>query len=546
MTPRSAPWFQLGFRDTLKYYHVYMAEAAQQGREREAKAYLGQNDLFFLLCFVLRRPDLLKPWLFHRCREVQRNPNDMLDLWAREHYKSTIINFGLTILDIINDPELTIAIFSHTKPIAKTFLRQIKSEMEQNEDLPRLWPDVFWANPKNEAPKWSEDGGLIVKRKGNPKEATLEAHGLVDGQPTSRHFRGMVYDDVVTIESVSTPEQITKTTYAFQMSDNLGAEGGWRRYIGTRYHQFDTYRTIMDDKIATPRLHPATKNGKEDGEPVLLSRETLAKKRRNQGPYVFGSQMLLNPTADTAMGFDPRWLEYGDIEYHQAKQLLWRFIIVDPAGSKQRENNDYTSMFVIGHGEDLKYRVLDIVRDRMNLSKRCETLMALHRYWKPHLVAYEEYGMQADREYIEREQKLQLYEFDILPLGGNMPKPMRIRRLVPHFENGFRATDQIDPVTGLAGDGLSKSRIILPTSCLKQDYQGIAHDLVKDFVEQEYTPFPVLKHDDMFDCLARICDLEAMGAIKIPDPPAPEVVNHKIQEGLRRLGNKGGGSWVTA
>ena len=37
-----------------------------------------------------------------------------------------------------------------------------------------------------------------------------EAHGLVDGQPTSRHFRLRVYNDVVVPESVYTPEQIQK------------------------------------------------------------------------------------------------------------------------------------------------------------------------------------------------------------------------------------------------------------------------------------------------------------------------------------------------
>lgn len=540
-SPRSAPWFALGFRDTLKYYHLYLADAAKRGKEREAKAYLASNDLFYLICFVLRRPDILRPWLFARCREVQKEPNGRLDLWAREHYKSTIINFGLTIFDIINDPELTLCIFSHTKPIAKGFLRQIKAEMEQNEALPELWPDIFWVNPQNESPKWSEDGGIQVKRKGNPKEQTLEAHGLVDGQPTSKHYQGKIYDDVVTIESVGTPEQIAKTTHAFQMSDNLGAEGGFDRYIGTRYHQFDTYRVIMDDKIAIPRLHPATVDGKEGSEPVLLSRETLVKKRRNQGPYVFGSQMLLNPTADQAMGFMQEWLEYGDVEYHQAMRLLWRFIIVDPAGSKQRKDNDYTTFWVIGHGEDLKYRVLEIRRDRMNLPKRGDTLFELHRKWKPHLVAYEEYGMQADIEHYQYRMKQELYEFEILPVGGAMPKKQRILRLVPHFENGYVPVEK-------GGDGIPKSRIILPTTCVQIDYQGIAHDLVKDFVEQEYTPFPVLSHDDMFDGLARICDLEEKGAIEIPKPPAPEVVTTRIDQAMRKIKGKngGGGSWVTA
>lgn len=176
------------------YDTLFAALRAEEGAAVEALAKLGRQDLFFLLTRLLGRKDINRDWLFDRCREVQADPDGHLDLWSREHYKSTIITYGLTIQDILNDPEVTIGIFSHTRPIAKAFLKQIMQEFERNQLLKDLYPDVLWQEPRKEAPSWSLDNGIIVKRKTNPKEATIEAWGLVDGQPTSKHFTRLVYD----------------------------------------------------------------------------------------------------------------------------------------------------------------------------------------------------------------------------------------------------------------------------------------------------------------------------------------------------------------
>lgn len=159
-------------------------------------------------------------------------------------------------------------------------------------------------------PKWSEDDGIIVQHTGNPKESTIEAWGLVDGQPTSKHFKLMVYDDVVTADSVTTPEMIEKVTNAWATSRNLTSEGGATRYIGTRWHFNDTYRQILERGAAIERRHPVTIDGTVDGEPVLWTRERVAEKRREQGPYVFSSQMLLDPAADRTQGFKEEWIRY--------------------------------------------------------------------------------------------------------------------------------------------------------------------------------------------------------------------------------------------
>ena len=222
---------------------------------------LALGDLFFLLRFILARPDADNDWIFDRCREVQASPDGHLDLWAREHYKSTIITFALTIQNILNNPEITVGIFSHNRPIAKAFLNQIKWEFECNPLLLDLFPDVLWEAGAKKAPRWSEDGGIVVRRNTNPKEATVEAWGLVDGQPTGKHFDLMIYDDVVTKESVTTPDMIRKVTDSWALSLNLGSQGGRVRYIGTRYHINDTYAEIMRRQAAKPRLQTPSPGG---------------------------------------------------------------------------------------------------------------------------------------------------------------------------------------------------------------------------------------------------------------------------------------------
>lgn len=124
---------------------------------------------------------------------------------------------------------------------------------------------------------------------------------------------------------------------------------------------------------------------------------------------------------------------------------------------------------------------------RLNLKQRSEALFELHRQWGPiDRVGYEKYGMMADIEHIRDQQEQKNYRFPVTELGGQMPKPDRIKRLIPYFEQG---------------------RIYLPQKLYRTDYQGRTVELVSTFIEEEYKPFPVMLHDDMLDALSRIFDL---------------------------------------
>ena len=388
----------------------------------EQIAHLARKDRYFLATRLLGRKDLRHDWQYARAREVEANPDGYLDLWAREHGKSSWITFAGIIQEIINDPEITIGIFSFNKPTARKFLRQVKYELESNRKLQQLFPDILYADTKKESPRWSEDSGIVVKRKGNPKEATVEGHGLVDGQPTGAHFLLRVYDDVVTVDSVTSPEMIQKTTEAWSLSDNLGARGpsGMARawHIGTRYHFGDTYQSMMDMGAVIPRIYPATDTGYRDGDPVFLPKDVWEDKKKRQTTTVLAAQMLQNPSAGTAAIFDKDWLKFMDVR----PATLNVYILCDPASSKKK-GSDKTAIPVIGLDAAGNKWLLDGWHHKMGLAERYRRIKELRKVWmrmpgvQSVKVGYERYGSTSDLEHFEIEMQRDKDEFEITELA---------------------------------------------------------------------------------------------------------------------------------
>ena len=354
---------------------------------------LCRTDLYFLLRYALKRKDIERQWLFDRCREVQGSPDGHIDIWSREHYKSTIITLGKSIQDILSshgdDPlpkwggrEVTIGIFSYNRPAAKVFLVQIKRELEENTALKALFPDVLFADPKKEAQKWSEDDGLIVKRKSNPKEPTVDANGLVDGQPTGMHYFIRVYDDVVTLESARSAEMIRKTTQAWGLSLALGCDGGIERHVGTFYDDGDTYQEIISRGAAKLRKFPATHDGTSSGKPVLFSQEYLDSKKM-AGIHDFACQYLCDPIPDEGAYFTLENIQwYDEPPKHLRKYGASDCALTDAGG-------DWTELGICGIDPNDDMYILDWWSGQTTMDKWIEEELDLVHYHKPLLWASE-------------------------------------------------------------------------------------------------------------------------------------------------------------
>lgn len=511
---QSAPFDKVG--------HLWTILEQQLGDQ--AKRYLSLCDRYYLLVRTLKRVDAVHPWLYARCREVEAAPDGYLDLWAREHYKSTIITFAGIIQEVLNNPNVTIGLFSHTKPIAKAFLRQIQKEFELNEELKLLFSDILYQNPAKQSTSWSLDNGIVVKRTANPKEATIEAHGLVDGQPTSKHFSLLVYDDVVTVESVSTSEQIQKTTSAWELSDNLGAIGGRKWHIGTRYSYADTYQTIMDRGVCKVRVYPATDNGKIDGVPVLFTPPTWDDKVRTQGEATIACQMLQDPLSGQQRMFDVSNI----LPYEVRPETLNIYILVDPARSRKK-GSAKTGIVVFGLDYNMNKYLLDGFNHQMDLRARWTNTSMLYHKWRmtPGIqnvyVGYESFGAQADMDYFQEQMRspneggsFPIEEL-MWPRDGEGGKIDRVQRLGPDvkqhkiFVPYDTKADELTAVQRRFVQSGQSFRIARPIRRKADD--GTLYDVGKDLLMQIHF-FPHGGRVDLIDAAARIYDM---------DPKAPRL-----------------------
>lgn len=318
-------------------------------------------DLWFLTFFILGNPianDLRNHWV-KMSRMVQFGPrHNVLDLWAREHGKTTLLTENQTIQDLLIDPNETVAIFSYTQTAARVFFRNIRHHVELNTTLKELFPDIFWETPPHKGVQWNDDG-ITLKRKFSQKECSIEPWGLLEGMPTGRHFSKRKYDDISTQDLADSPAQMERMKNMFDMSENVGKDGGTVSVTGTFYHHEDVLCYIRDKKtkerkpVFTVRKVCATDDNTFNGKSIYLSEERMETLKQNR--RFFNSQQLLNPTPD-----DDVKLPYGMVTHIRADQVpkdILKIMVIDPAGAKRKDGrrNDAWAMWVLAMERKLRF-----------------------------------------------------------------------------------------------------------------------------------------------------------------------------------------------
>lgn len=410
--------------------------------------------------------------------------------------KSTYASILFPSWYIGRHPDKSIIHASHTTELAERWGRRIRNTIAEPR-YSRLFPDAALAADSQAAGRWAtQEGGEYY------------AAGAGSAIVGFRADLGIIDDPVAGREQADSEREREKIKewYRSDFSTRL-KPGGAIVLIMQRWHEDDLAGWLLaeeakgGEKWEVVRLKMEAGDddplGRAPGEPLWpewYTEDMRVQAKRDARTWLALYQQ--EPRPESGGEFRKEWMRNYKVKPDKGMNT---YILVDPA-SEKKKTSDFTAVFVIGCGADQNYYVLDFVRDRLSLTQRADLLFKLHREYRPLKVGYEKYGMQADVEHMKDRMEREHYRFSIVELGGQLKKEDRIRRLIPLFEGG---------------------RMWFPEKHNYTQTDGSLHELVRDFIEEEMAPFPVGRHDDMIDCLARIVEPE-MG-VRFPSSNAKPV-----------------------
>ena len=395
------------------------------------------------------------------CDSVENGDKKQLQLWPRGFFKSSCITVGYVLYRIIKDPNIRILIANSTLSNAKSFLREIKGHLENNEKLREIIGDQV-----NKDSKWTETEIIVRGRTKNLKEPTVQVAGV--GQSlVSQHYDCIICDDVENADSVNTRELLEKTKSWFKLLYSLLNPDCQLIVIGTRYHFNDLYGYLIknfSDEFK-PQIHSVFN---EDGSPIFPERfslEHIEELKKSQGSYIFSCQYLNNPVDSESAKF-----RKSDVLYYTNDDLdknLHTVMAVDRAYSTSK-TADYTAIVIASIDPKNNLYVRLAKRLKCREGEIIDNIFEYRQLFKVDLVGIEQKAFKDTLEpTLKDEMRKRNDYFLVEELRGRTSKVSRIEGLVPRFEAG--------------------------TIFIKEEMVDLEDELLR---------FPVAEHDDLADALA--------------------------------------------
>ena len=281
-------------------------------RERDRTADLGraQSDLYWLatekLGYDKLTPTFHKPMMDEMDRERRRRGQirrgilprgtcgrDMLDLWAREHFKTTV-RISQAAQDILCDPNVTIIFCHAVDDEACRTVQELANHFLKNKRFRALRPEIM--PPENDK-RFYAAGAFTLKNRRFDRAATVRAVG-VNTTIRGLHVDIAYLDDIITLQTILDSQMGRTKRWVQSEVRSVVKADGWINASGTRLSVDDIYSEWLLSPYWTCRVRAALEtDGRPDyfGQPTVMTMEQIEKKKGVMGPD-FSTEMMNDPS----------------------------------------------------------------------------------------------------------------------------------------------------------------------------------------------------------------------------------------------------------
>lgn len=296
------------------------------------------NSLYVFTFAVLGYNKLVKSLHLPIARKLEsRKHLRKLVAAPRGSYKTTLAVIAYSLWRICKNPNIRILWAYNTSENGEAKLSELMAHVETNRRFQACFPEII---PDFGKTTWTKKR-VIFPRTIATSEGTIDVAG-VSTDLASRHYNLIIEDDPIAAkrdqmrseellpnrEDIEKGIGMHKMLYALRAPDSPGLE--FERLVsGTRWCMDDLVGWILANESDYDATIVSAEN--EDGEsafPDWRTTEDLHQDRDvRMGPYIYSSQMLMQPIAAELQDFKPEWLNF---KWHHPHQQARKFIFLDP------------------------------------------------------------------------------------------------------------------------------------------------------------------------------------------------------------------------
>ena len=375
--------------------------------------------------------------------KIFRPPTRVLNLWPRGHAKSTCFSIKYPLWMLGRNPNLRFLIVTKTSSLADSLVLEIRSHIERNEKVRKVFPDLVAAREeKGVSDPWSGQR-LFVKRDLIDKSLSVSGIGL-HGSITGRRADVIIFDDLIDESDVVTPMQRQKVdTWVKKVVLPVLTPDGQVIWNATRWHPKDIYGSYL---IENPQYEVSILKAinEVDGKEVALwpemwSLKALKDMKDDIGSLMFECQYQNNATGLEGILFKEEWLSYYNPmapEFLNKLESMVFVMGVDPAISEE-PTADYTAITVLGiDPQTTDCYVMDIWRDRIDFPSQVRKIVEIFNDYAARGMPISKVGIESVAYQKALFRTTYVTGLPVVEVKTSASKIHRMYGLAPSFESG--------------------------------------------------------------------------------------------------------------